>query len=104
MQTYLKNFNHDDAKLAFKLRSNMYDMKGNFSSQYKDDINCRLCLIEVDNQSHLLTCEYLNDDIEQSIDYSKINGSNFEEISEVLQEFKEKIKKRDQIFNDILDI
>ena len=105
IQPYLKYLSHDDAKLAFKARSNMIDVKSNFSSQNRQNLNCRLCLTEIDNQSHLLNCEYLVTDEDTEIPkYENLNGNNIEEIAEVIKVLKNRMRTRDTILNEILDI
>ena len=106
IQPYLRYLTLDDAKMAFKIRSNMIDVKSNFSSQHRQNMNCRLCLIEIDDQSHLLTCEYLkiDDEVTSLPEYSNINGSNVHDISEIVKVLKNKIRTRERILNEILDI
>ena len=55
MQPYLKSqlLYQQDAKILFRLRSIMFNVKRNFSSKYSTNMNCRLCHTEVEDQEHL---------------------------------------------------
>lgn len=105
MQPYLKYLSHEDAKLAFKVRSNVINVKSNFSSQNKQNINCQLCLTEVDDQSHLLNFDCLEtDELTYKPKYENINGNNIKEIEKVIKALRIRIRTQDKILNEILDI
>ena len=60
MQEYLtsSNLTLSDKKFLFKLRSKMLRIKGNFSSIYRGNLTCSLCLDDQseENEMHLLSC------------------------------------------------
>ena len=108
MQPYLKSksFYQDEARLLFRLRSNMYNVKRNFSSIYENNMKCRLCQTEIEDQQHLIFCENLkteNDPIDHGR-YSDIFGNDINKMNKILKIFKKKIENREKIINDILEV
>ena len=101
MQSYLKSdrFYQEEAKLMFKLRSNMFNVKRNFSSMYKQNFNCRLCDNETEDQKHLLNCVWLkkDNDIDESGKYSYMYSGRNEKMKEIMLIMKEKIRKWEAI-------
>ena len=101
MQSYLKSdrFYQEEAKLMFKLRSNMFNVKRNFSSMYKQKFNCRLCDNETEDQKHLLSCVWLkkDNDIDESGKYAYMYSGRNEKMKEIMLIMKEKIRKWEAI-------
>ena len=65
-QEYITNalFSNEEVSLLFGLRSRMFQVKRNFSTQYKNNLACALgCTVE-ETQSHLLDCTYIIDNME----------------------------------------
>ena len=65
MQPYLKNesMKVEEKKLMFWLRNRLIDVKMNFRKKYNGNLNCRLCEVTEESQSHLLNCiVVLNDE------------------------------------------
>ena len=58
---YLENqsISQREAKLLFKLRTRMYQVKCNFKGLYLNNLSCDLCKSAICNQRHLLTCSVL---------------------------------------------
>ena len=49
-----------EKQLLFKLRTHMIQVKGNYSSMFKDDMSCRLCdTNSEESQEHILSCPSL---------------------------------------------
>ena len=47
----------------FRIKNRLINVKTNQKSKYKDDLQCRLCNISEESQSHLVVCsEILTDD------------------------------------------
>ena len=104
MQSYLKSnlFYQDEAKLIFKLRSNMIKVKQNFSRMYKNNMNCRICDDDTEDQKHLLSCVGLKkeDEIVHNEKYSFMFSKRNEEIKEIAIIFKEKLRKLEIIIEE----
>ena len=57
-QKYLEEKSVDNARLAFRARSNMIkSIKGNFKNSFKDDLRCVKCSAETETQKHVLKCK-----------------------------------------------
>ena len=106
MQPYLKSqlFFQQDAKTLFRLRSNMFNVKRNFSSLYSTNLNCILCQAEIEDQQHLLNCQNLksDDETDEQFIYSNIYSKDVKKVSEILKILLKKIRRRENIINDIL--
>ena len=63
-QSYLTSpmFSNKEVNLLHALRSRSVNVKCNFSSKYKDNLSCPVCLVESesDDQQHILNCTILN--------------------------------------------
>ena len=57
-----------DCQLLFQLRTQMSDVKANFSNMYNKDLTCRTCRKAgtIENEDHILQCEILKSEIENS--------------------------------------
>ena len=54
---YLSTMNLYNARTKFRMRSNMIDVKFNFSSKYESELwLCDSCQSSIESQSHLLFC------------------------------------------------
>ena len=69
-------------------------------------MNCRLCNAEVEDQKHLLQCEHLQktDETQEKSNYSDIYGKDPKKIHKVMKLMLRKIKIREDILNNILDL
>ena len=53
-------FSPDLSKLVFSFRTRTYNVRNNFRNQYLNlNINCCLCETELDQQSHIFTCQVI---------------------------------------------
>ena len=108
MQSYLKSklLNKDDTRLLFRMRSNMFNVKRNFSSLYKNDMNYRLCQTNIEDQQHLIFCENLKNDEDSNEvgKYDDIFGNDINKISKILKILKKKIQRREKILTEILEV
>ena len=95
MQKYLKASNvvisKDIAQQIFKIRCRIKDVKTNFKGKY-DDIMCRACKKEEENQKHILVCEELNEGIVMS-NYENFMDGNIKDMVLVATKFNENMKK-----------
>ena len=77
----------------------MYNVKANFSHQYKDNIFCNICdESEEDTQKHLLICEGLDlghNSISEK--YEDIFGNNPNKVYEMFKIMEKKMRKRENI-------
>ena len=99
MQKYLTspNLTLSDKKFLFKLRSKMLRIKGNFSSIYRGNLTCSLCLDDQseENESHLLSC----------LEIIKLLGRNVKNVK-YEDVFKDQVKQKKavSVFRQIMDI
>ena len=60
VQSYLKsdsNLTNDEKHLLFKLRTRMAEFRNNFRNKY-ENIQCKLCKSEIDQEQHMFYCKY----------------------------------------------
>ena len=61
VQSYLKsdsNLTNDEKQLLFKLRTRMAEFRNHFRNKY-ENIQCKLCISEIDQQQHMFYCQIL---------------------------------------------
>ena len=65
-QSYLTSpiFYDEEVELLHALRSRYTNVKANFSSKFKNDMRCPLCLADRDDQQHILSCSALKRKLE----------------------------------------
>ena len=63
---YLKDLNLSEARLKFKLRSRMLEVRNNFKTQY-ETLECQGCQKSIDTQDHVLFCPFFSD-LRQGLD------------------------------------
>ena len=79
IQAYLKsnsNLTNDEKSLLFKFRTRMAEFKNNFRNKY-ENLQCRLCKSEIEDQPHLFYCQILINNCEELAENSDIE---FEDI------------------------
>ena len=78
----------------------MVDVKKNFSSKYNNSIGCRLCLVYVEDQKHLMNCEKLTlrVNVPVNVEYDDI-FKNVEKQREVVHVYKELLRVREILLN-----
>ena len=81
----------------------MLNVKSNFSSIYKDNLNCRLCKKDEENQEHILNCEFLTNEKEnhENTKYANIFSKNNDELKQIVKILMEKWKERNSILENI---
>ena len=98
MQKYLQpnsaNISKEEAQIIFKLRCQVTEVKSNFRRKY-ENILCRACKIEEEDQKHLLQCKILNVEVEQ-LDYQKIYNGTVEEKLKIARKFMTNFKILEQ--------
>ena len=92
----------EEKKLMFRLRNRLIDVKMNFRKKYNGDLNCRLCEVTEESQSHLLNCiVVLNDDnIKQALEGYTNNhlfSTNLNTQAHMVQIFQTILKLRSKI-------
>ena len=85
MQPYLisSDLSTQNKQILFKLRSKMLKIKSNYSSMYRNNMQCSLCeqVGTIENEEHLLVCSRLTDhpslkDDIGTVQYSDVFSSN----------------------------
>ena len=71
-RNYLKRMNLPDARTHFRVRCKITNnIKGNRSSQFRNDMTCRYCPSgENETQEHMIECEFTSD-IRRGLDLNK---------------------------------
>ena len=54
--TYLSNFKPEVARMVFRARVGVYDIKDNFERKYDGDLNCPFCRQLRENFEHIFQC------------------------------------------------
>ena len=85
MQPYLRNeqLSIQDKRLMFKIKNRILDVKTNYKSKFKNNLQCRLCSAPEESQPHLMECsEILSEEkIKTALNtykYSDIFSENLE--------------------------
>ena len=102
MRSYLKNkhINPKQAKIIFKIRTRMLNVKNNFKNGYVD-LSCPVCKIDEDSQEHMLTkCLKLENKI-TSKEYRSLFGCDEEKMAEVVKKVEKIIQERTNILENI---
>ena len=84
-QPYLLDLSPTLARLCFRFRTRTYNCKANQKGSYEHNELCRLCASAVEDQDHVVNCSVHS---ENSIDLSRVFGSNIAEDFEFVQELK----------------
>ena len=67
-QQYVTKLPPKTAKLVFKIRTSMIDVKTNFKSKYADDMTCRICGLEEETFDHLFRCDKYKSKVKETLD------------------------------------
>ena len=104
MQPYLRNesMKIEEKKLMFRLRNRLIDVKLNFRKKYNGDLNCRLCKLAEESQSHLLNCIVVLDDenIKEALEgytYDDVFSTNLNTQAHMVYVFQSILKLRSKI-------
>ena len=98
MQKYLKpngeKITQEEAKLIFKLRSKVTEVKQNFRGKY-ESVECELCG-EEETQAHIMTCIKLKkyETNETIPEFEEIYKENVKNQLKIARKFNENMKKR----------
>ena len=98
MQKYLKpngeKITQEEAKLIFKLRSKVTEVKQNFRGKY-ENVECELCH-EEETQAHIMTCVELNkhENKEAIPEFEEIYKQNVKNQIKIARKFKENFRVR----------
>ena len=88
-----------EAKLLFKLRTRMYNVKSNFKEQFNFNLACELCSSAICDQRHLLQCKVLQNLVPElkstSVRYNHLFGS-MEKILPAIKLFTKITENRDE--------
>ena len=106
LQTYLKSdkISATEAKLLFKIRTNMLDVKNNYRQKYsKNDkvsdeiLLCQLSENHVDSEENIFQCTVLENDTD--VKFENLFSENIDKVSKVLKQFKKLWRKRQDLLN-----
>ena len=64
----LPNFLPKTARLVFKIRTSMIDVKTNFKPKYVDDMTCTLCGLQEETFDHLFRCNKYKSKVKETLD------------------------------------
>ena len=77
----------NESKLLFKIRTEMLNVKKNFSHFYKDNLFCQYCPNNVlQSQEHIPICEAIKEKI--YLNYEDLLGSNVSKIKIALGKYQ----------------
>ena len=98
IQKYLQpnsmKMSKEEAQLIFKMRCKMTNVKCNFKRMY-EDLRCRACNMEDENQKHVVECQVLNSSKEK-IEYEKIETGTVLEKLKIARIFKKSMEILEQ--------
>ena len=103
LQNYLNSeiINSRQAKLLFKLRSRMVEVRNNYRGKYANNFFCPLCgdtTGEIDTQQHLLLCDKLGNGLNSDVpNYDFIFSFNLEKMKEVVVNFEKALNERNSL-------
>ena len=98
MQKYLKpngeKITQEEAKLIFKLRSKVTEVKQNFRGKY-ENVECELCH-EEESQAHIMTCVELNkhENKEAIPEFEEIYKQNVKNQIKIARKFSKNMRIR----------
>ena len=107
-QQYIYELPATLARIIFKARLSMTDVKINYKSKYAKNWKCRLCGTEEESYSHLFTCKEYGDDIKEmneglkalkalkALDPNCVFGENTEDVKRVALCISEILEIREQ--------
>ena len=109
MAEYLEPNNHNikltDSKLLFQLKSKMVNVKSNYSSSYKHNINCPLCekegKIGKDTQKHIIKCPIIRKTLldQTKVNYKDLKSENVVDQLHVVKRFRMHFETRTRLTN-----
>lgn len=101
-QNYLSsNLFPQRAKLLFKLRTHMLDVKYNFKNMFKEDTLCPLCQKHNDSQEHLLSCEKIHETPIITTRYMDLFSKNIKMQLQIFKALEESWDKRKKLVESI---
>ena len=99
IQSYLLNekFKYRDAIFLFKIRTEMLDVRKNFSHKFMNNMTCQACNSHTDTQQGILECSALNS-VQTKIKYSDLFSTDLNVLEGALNKYKVLWKKREKLF------
>ena len=97
LQPNKEMMNKEVSQLIFKLRCRVTETKVNLKEKY-DNLECRVCHKEEENQEHILICGEINKNRKiENIKYEKLFNGTVHEKVKIAQRFKENLKTLEKI-------
>ena len=99
-QNYLTSLGSSEARIIFKVRVRMLDLKTNFKRKYELNLSCPFCLEGEESIDHIFTCNkgLLRPDKLENITFTEINKTDNMRLLKDVAKFINRYKK----FRDIL--
>ena len=99
-----KRFSVSNVKLLLQLRTRTFPSKSNFRNQFKDDMYCNLCKIEICDQEHQMNCLVMRRFVPElnhtNVKYSDLFGSVDKQFEAV--KLYSKIVRQKEILEEII--
>ena len=107
LQSYLKTdkMTTKQKKLLFSLRTRSVDVKSNYKSKYKFNMQCRLCEKFEDSEKHYLECEKILENIGSNVDltrakYEDIFSSDLRDQISITKIYEQVFKTRTKLLRN----
>ena len=97
----------NDAQLLFQLRTKMVQVKANYSSKYREDLNCILCEKEgrfkKDTQKHIMKCPTIRKEIieQEAVHYEDLNSDILNEQIDMVKRFRKMFEVRKKLIETV---
>ena len=94
-QNYLTSLGSSEARIIFKVRVRMLDLKPNFKRKYELDLSCPFCLEGEESIDHIFTCNkgLLRPDKLENIAFTEINKTDNMRLVKDVAKFITRYKK-----------
>ena len=98
MAEYLEPNYHNikltDAQLLFQLKTKMVNVKANYSSSFRENMNCILCekegIVKRDTQKHIMKCPVIRKELNypETIKYKNLKSDIIADQLRLVKQFK----------------
>ena len=97
-EDYIRNLKFEDARIIFKLRTNMIEVKANYKNKHAGQLNCEMCKLVEETTQHLFECSEYKD-INKRIIVKKtieatLRENRIEDIANVIRKILERRKNK----------
>ena len=101
IQSYLLNekFKYRDALFLFKIRTEMLDVRKNFSHKFKNNMTCQACFSHTDSQQGIIECSALNT-VQTQIKYNDLFSTDLNVVESAWKKYQVLWKKREKLLDE----